>query len=201
MSQYNLKTGDLLLFDNEGGGSVGIFSRVIKKATHSNITHVAMVLKDPTFLNPSLKGYYVWESGYEGTPDPQDGIVKFGVQITPLSEIIQSYKQTKGKIYVRRVKCDESIFTTDKLKKIHEIVYKKPYDIVPKDWFEALQRKDSDPQKKTRFWCSALIGYIYVQCGCLHKNTDWSLIRPSDFTGHYLQYINSVMLEELEVLT
>ena len=93
MSKYNLKTGDILLFDYEGGGSMGIFSWLIKKATKSNITHVAMVLKDPVFINSVLKGYYVWESGWEGTPDPQDGKVKFGVQITSLEDIIQSYKK------------------------------------------------------------------------------------------------------------
>jgi len=31
MSKYNLKTGDILLFDYEGGGSMGIFSWLIKK--------------------------------------------------------------------------------------------------------------------------------------------------------------------------
>ena len=98
MSKYNLNTGDILLFDYEGGGSMGIFSWLIKKATKSNITHVGMVLKDPVFINPSLKGYYVWESGWEGTPDPQDGKVKFGVQITPFEEIFQNYKKKNGKI-------------------------------------------------------------------------------------------------------
>ena len=46
-----------------------------------------------------LKGYYVWESGWEGTPDPQDGKVKFGVQITPFEEIFQNYKK-KNDSYV-----------------------------------------------------------------------------------------------------
>ena len=118
MSKYNLKKGDILLFDYEGGGSMGIFSWLIKKATQSNITHVAMVLKDPVFISPVLKGYYVWESGWEGTPDPQDGKVKFGVQITPLDEILQSYQKTIGKIYVRRVHCKTDLFTPEKLEEI-----------------------------------------------------------------------------------
>jgi len=200
MSKYNLKTGDILLFDYEGGGSMGIFSWLIKKATKSNITHVAMVLKDPVFINPVLKGYYVWESGWEGTPDPQDGKVKFGVQITPLEEIIQSYKKKNGKIYVRRVTCPRDLFTTEKLLQIHEIVYNKIYDIIPKDWIEAMFRRDDNPQKTTRFWCSALVGYIYVQCDCLHPGTDWSIIRPSDFVENYLQYINDISLGELTEL-
>jgi len=200
MSKYNLNTGDILLFDYEGGGSMGIFSWLIKKATKSNITHVGMVLKDPVFINPSLKGYYVWESGWEGTPDPQDGKVKFGVQITPFEEIFQNYKKKNGKIYVRRVTCPINLFTTEKLLQIHEIVYDKIYDIIPTDWIEAAFRRDDNPQKTSRFWCSALVGYIYTQCGCLHPGTDWSMIRPSDFVEDYLQYINDIELSELTEL-
>ena len=200
MSKYNLKTGDILLFDYEGGGSMGIFSWLIKKATKSNITHVGMVLKDPVFINPSLKGYYVWESGWEGTPDPQDGKVKFGVQITPFEEIFQNYKKKNGKIYVRRVTCPINLFTTEKLLQIHEIVYDKIYDIIPTDWIEAAFRRDDNQQKTSRFWCSALVGYIYTQCDCLHPGTDWSMIRPSDFVEDYLQYINDIELSELTEL-
>ena len=200
MSKYNLNTGDILLFDYEGGGSMGIFSWLIKKVTKSNITHVGMVLKDPVFINPSLKGYYVWESGWEGTPDPQDGKVKFGVQITPFEDIFQNYKKKNGKIYVRRVTCPVNLFTTEKLLQIHEIVYDKIYDIIPTDWIEAAFRRDDNPQKTSRFWCSALVGYIYTQCGCLHPGTDWSMIRPSDFVEDYLQYINDIELSELTEL-
>ena len=39
-----------------------------------------MVLKDPSFLHPTLKGLYVWESSWEGKADPQDGKIKLGVQ-------------------------------------------------------------------------------------------------------------------------
>lgn len=201
MSRYNLKTGDILLFDNEGGGLMSIFSRVIQKCTESNITHVGMVLKDPKFIRPALEGYYVWESGWEGTSDPQDNKVKFGVQITPFEEIFQSYKKNKGKVYVRHVTCEKDLFTTENLKKVHEIVYNKVYDIIPKDWVKALFRVDDDPQKTSRFWCSALLGYIYTQCGLLDDETDWSILRPSDFVSTYLQYINGVTLDELTELS
>ena len=69
-----------------------------------------MVLKDPEFIHPTLKGTYIWESSWEGTPDPQDGINKFGVQITPLSELLNAYKGN-GHIIVRRVKCDPELFS------------------------------------------------------------------------------------------
>ena len=78
MSKYNLKTGDLILFDN---GGCNLISYLIKYLTESEITHVGIILKDPDFTDPPLKGYYVWESGLEKNPDPQDGKKKFGVQI------------------------------------------------------------------------------------------------------------------------
>ena len=40
---------------------------------------------------------------------------------------------------------------------------------------------DAKPQKTDRFWCSALVGYIYTKCGLLDEKTDWSILRPSDF--------------------
>mgnify|MGYP003314684960 CR=1 FL=1 len=47
-----------------------------------------MVLRDPTYIDPKLKGLYIWESSEEKNPDPQDGKKKIGVQITPLKELL-----------------------------------------------------------------------------------------------------------------
>ena len=173
-----LNTGDILLFS----GNDSLISSLIKRFTNSEVTHVGMILKDPDFIHPSLKGYYVWESGKEDEPDPQDNKTKFGVQITPFEEIYQSYQEDSGNIYVRKVNQPNNIFTIDKLEGIHKVIYDKPYDIVPKDWIEGYLQKDPDPQKTNRFWCSALLGYIYTQCGCLNKYTDWSILRPCDFS-------------------
>jgi len=173
-----LNTGDILLFS----GNDSLISSLIKRFTNSEVTHVGMILKDPDFIHPSLKGYYVWESGKEDEPDPQDNKTKFGVQITPFEEIYQSYQEDSGNIYVRKVNQPNNIFTIDKLEGIHKVIYDKPYDIVPKDWIEGYLQKDPDPQKTNRFWCSALLGYIYTQCDCLNKDTDWSILRPCDFS-------------------
>ena len=134
----DLKTGDLLLFNDHSGGLFGGFTSMIKWGTHSNYSHIAMVLKDPSFIHPCLKGTFVWESSWEGKPDPQDGKVKLGVQITPLKEIIDAYGG-KG-IFVRKIECDNSFFSPEKLEEVHKIVYNKPYDIVPTDWVGALFR-------------------------------------------------------------
>ena len=53
---------------------------------------------------------------------------------------------------------------------------------MPQDWIEALFRKDSNPQKTDRFWCSALVGIIYNKLGIIQEYTDWTIMRPSDFS-------------------
>ena len=202
MSEYNLKTGDLLLFDYKAGGIFGIFTKLIKFFTDSNYSHCAMVLKDPTFIDPNLKGYYVWESSKEPDADPQDGKRKLGVQITPFNEIYNEYKEKNSYIYVRRISNNSKDYLTDeKLKEIHKVVYDKPYDIVPLDWLEAAVGKDSHPQKTDRFWCAALVGYIYTKCGILDKETDWSKLSPASFSSkhldvHFNNYVSFTTKEE-----
>ena len=191
-----LKTGDIILFDYEGHS---IISSLLKRFTKSNFTHVGMILKDPKFIHPSLKGLYVWESGKEDDPDPQDNKKKIGVQITPFLEIYDKYKNTGSKIYIRKIK-DNNIFTDENLKKIHDIVYDKPYDIVPLDWIEGYLQKDLNPQKTNRFWCSALIGYIYTQLGILNPDTDWSILRPCDFSQDSQLKFKISLSENIEIL-
>ena len=166
MNLSDLKTGDLILCVNKKkSGLFGAFTSMIQWGTHSNYSHVAMILKDPSFISPNLQGTYVWESSYEHEPDPQDGKIKLGVQLTPVQELVNEYKKTNSQIYLREVKYSENPFQSKTLREIHDTVYDKPYDIVPLDWIEALFRLDTEPQKTNRFWCSALVGYIYTKCG------------------------------------
>jgi len=200
-----LKTGDILLFDYTGGGLFGIFTYLIKKFTHSKFSHIGMVVKDPVFLNNSLKGLYLWESSEEPHSDPQYDKKNIGVQITPLYEILNEYKNN-GNVYVRHINSNpkENIkyfFSDKQLEDVHKIVYDKPYDIVPRDWWEAHEQIDTDPQKTDRFWCSALVGYIYTKCGLLDETTDWSIMRPCDFSleNENLKFINGAFLEDSEI--
>ena len=158
-----------------------------------------MIIKDPTFISPCLKGTYVWESGWEGEYDPQDNKIKLGVQITPLKEILENFSNSK--VIIRKLNCPPITFTDEKLRKIHDIVYDKPYDIIPKDWIQAFFRKDGEPQKTDRFWCSALVGYIYTKCGILKSDTDWSILRPSDFSldGELLNLNDGYKLSNTEI--
>lgn len=204
-----LKTGDLLLFNNNStSGFFSILSSIIKYGSHSNYTHIGMVLKDPTFINKKLKGIYVWESGLELKPDPQDNKVKFGVQITPIEEMIESYKKNDGHGYVRKIICDKLPsqdnypFSINNLKNIHNIVYDKPYDINPIDWIKELLGINNDKPSIDSFWCSAFVGYVYTKCGILNNKTNWSILTPSDFSldGQNLLFENNNYLEENEYL-
>tara|TARA_Y100000590_G_scaffold459762_1_gene617613 strand:+ start:432 stop:1079 length:648 start_codon:yes stop_codon:yes gene_type:complete len=208
----DLQTGDLLLFVSDSSNwFFRPFTKMISWGTHSNYTHIAMVLRDPVFAEmPPLKGLYVWESSWEGKPDPQDGKIKLGVQITPLQEILEAYKD-KGHVFLRKLKrnlhhhcptCGQTVdhlFTKKKLEEIHTIVYDKPYDIVPRDWVEAFFHTDSAPQKTSRFWCAALVGYIYTKVGILKPETDWSILTPNDFSlsGENLDFKNGNVLEDV----
>ena len=180
-----LKTGDLLLCSWHNPRCKSLcnclfnnFDACIKWGSHGNWTHSAVVLKDPTFIHPSLKGLFVWESSSEAHADPQDGKKKIGVQITPLKELLDSYKGC-GVVIVRQV--HSNLFTDKNLTKVHDVVYGKPYDLNPIDWVEALIKKDPNPQKTDRFWCSALCAFIYTKCGLLDPKTDWSIVSPNDF--------------------
>ena len=202
LSDLNLKTGDLLLFSDTSNVSLfNLFLSMIKYGTKSEYVHIAMVIVDPTFIHPSLKGTYVWESSWEGKPDPQDGKIKLGVQITPIHEIMDNYTKN-GHVFLRRVECDnyEECFSNDNLEAIHKVVYCRPYDIVPSDWIHALTKHDPNPQNTSRFWCSALIGYIYTRCGILENDTDWSIMRPSDFAidGQNLNFTEGNTLSDSE---
>ena len=73
-------------------------------------------------------------------------------------------------------------FTPEICKQIHSVVYDKPYDIIVKDWIEAYCQKDPNPQKINRFWCSALVGFIYTKVGLFPSSLDWSILSPSFFS-------------------
>ena len=167
----DLKTGDIILFNNQSGGFFEYLADMIRYGTHSNYTHIGFIIKDPTFISPNLKGIYVWESGWEGEPDPQDDKIKLGVQLTPIEEILKHFEGSKASF--RKIKYENNPFTEEKLLEVHKVVYEKPYDIMPQDWIQALFRKDNNPQKTSRFWCSALVAYIYTKCGVLNEKTDW----------------------------
>ena len=177
----DLRTGDLVLVRERPAlprhWLLGVLDWLIETVTHSPYSHVGMVLRDPPFVEK--QGLYVWESGWEGTPDPQDERVKFGVQITKWDTFVA---HNRGNIFIRTRLPGDPIRLHD-LVRVHAQVYMKPYDANPLDWLGAAVRHDDEPQKLDRFWCSALVAYILVQCGTLAADVDWSLVRPADLSS------------------
>lgn len=97
-----LKTGDILLFSELPTSLwMSCLDRIIKTCTNSKYSHSALVIVDPPWA-PALKGTFVWESSWHGTPDPQDNEVKFGVQLTPLDFYIKQYPG-RVSIYARQI--------------------------------------------------------------------------------------------------
>lgn len=203
----NLRTGDIILFCSCSSGLFGIIDKLLKYFTQSQYTHIGMVIKNERFGSKKLypTKTYLWESGFENTPDPQDNKIKLGVQITDLEELMKRYK---GNLYVRKLDCNNvdcaRIFNENVLHKIHNQVYEKPYDCNIIDWLAAFSRYDYKPQKVDRFWCSAFISYIYTTCKVLDEKTDWSIARPSDFSiednDTHLQYTGNISLEKKQYL-
>ena len=199
----NLRTGDVIIFSSSYSGIYGLLDYVLKYFTNSSYTHVGFIVKEHKLgykkLDPNCT--YLWESGYEGTPDPTDNKVKYGVQLTKLENVLQNFKN--GNIYVRKLNCSNEecarIFNFKTMEPIQHTVYGKPYDYNIFDWLLAIDRFDTKPQKTDRFWCSAFVAYIYTKCGILSKNTDWSIIRPSDFSledyNKHLDYNTNIKFE------
>ncbi len=193
------KTGDLILFTNEYKGAYKFLNCFNNSIIKTEYTHVGMVLKDPTFISPNLKGVYLWHSDLRET-DLEEDQIKFGVKINPL---IDECRNRKTKIFVRKIICNNNdIFNQEKLQEINNTINEKPYEVIPPEWLGHLFEMDKD-KKPNHSWTSALIGYIYIQIGILDSNTEWGQLKPYDFTlnNKDLKYINEyIKLDNIQKL-
>ena len=186
-----LETGDILLFNGKY-----FLSRIIEYFTNCNYSHVGIVLKDPTYIDPKLIGLYLLQSGEENFRDSEDNKFKIGVQISDLNKCLESYK---GNVYYRKLNCNKDDRFYNNLIKIHDITYDKPYDLNPIDWIKAdLDIDIGKDQKTNTFWCSALAAYVYVKLGFLSKDIPWTLIKPFDFSckSNKLKFKNCCLDDE-----
>lgn len=177
-----LETGDVLLYHE----NQYLFARVISYFTGSEYTHCSMVIRDPQFTTPPLKGLYILESGLETIPDAENHRPKFGVQLVPFEEVVKKYN---GRIYVRRLKCIRNDQFYGQLGVAHSNVHNENYDVnildmlraIYDDRYGELPAGSASTQKQTWFWCSALIAYIFVTLGFLPQDTPWTLVLPKHF--------------------
>lgn len=196
----NLQTGDLLLFS----GSNIWFSKLIRWWTKSKYSHIGIVLRDPTYISPELKGLYMLESGMEDFNDSEDHVRKIGVQITSLEELLEE-EETKPyyKFIVHRklhTKMDKQELE-QKMKDIHKVIHDRPYDINIYDFLMAsgnvkyvekpveesrwgiLNWLKSDHRRNDTYFCSALAGFVYTEMGWLPSTTKWTECTPEFFSS------------------
>ena len=199
--EYN--TGDILLCIGKKNRS-GILNNLycfvdnmIQYFSNSVYTHCGIILKDPMINDKKLSGIYVWESSlmynYINAPG-----YKTGVKLKTINEFIDTYN---GYIDYRKINNKEIIYDSS-INKINEIIQNKPYDIVPYHWLEAAFHIDLTPKRTDRFWCSALLGYIFVQLNLLPKTIDWSILSPGEFSSCGIledKYINCSFNKEVRI--
>jgi hypothetical protein len=190
----NLKTGDVLLFSG-----TSYISDAIKYCSKSNYSHVGIVLKDCTYIDPTMMGTYFIESDFDTIPDVEEDTVKFGVMVHTLEHVLRRSKLDNTKIFIRKLVNFDT--ESDQVKKRISDIYLKyrdiPYDINPTDWLLAKEACDStsveeftiknkisqsEIHKKSALWCSAFVGLFYTKLGVLAKTTPWALLSPKSFS-------------------
>ena len=179
-----LETGDVILFSGNSW-----ISYIVEWFGRSPYSHVGMIIKNPSFINTTLQdGIYLLESGFNSIPDSEDHLYKVGVQIHLLSDILE--KCQPGSVYVRRISCKRDSFFYEKLDNIHKTIHNRPYDMNLWDWLKASYHLDIDgdisiqqnePQTTDRFWCSALIAYVFDKLDLIEP-VNWTIVTPRDFS-------------------
>ena len=181
MQEMELQTGDLLLFR----GNAWI-SRILEYVGKSKYSHVGVIIKNPSFIHPDLEdGLYVWDSSWGSTPDSEDHLYRYGIQMHKLDDIIELYP--KNSIYVRKVTANRDEEFYKKFKAIHDVVYRKPYDLHIMDWIAALENMktplaiNSIWKNTDHFWCSAFVSFVYYKLGWI-LDVNWTIISPREFS-------------------
>jgi hypothetical protein len=164
-----------------------------------------MIVRDPIWIDPTLTGLYIIESGIEPTKDLISGKKVFGVQLISLDDILDKYLNSYfGDIYYVQVNTNRNDLFYHKLKQTIRSVDGKPYDLNPVDWIKAkFDIEIGNLQKENTFWCSALLSYLYVRLDLLPDSTPWTIIPPykfSQYSTHKLLFQNSVVSPEKKIV-
>jgi hypothetical protein len=198
-NSIDFNDGDIILF----GGKKSLISKCIEYCTNSIYSHIGIVLKDPKFTHPPLKGLYLLESSYMKYPDAENHRSNFGVHISNLDDIIANYT---GDLYYRKLNCIRDATFYENLAEAHSHVHNLPYNINIFDWIKAkFNIEVGDVQKLDTFWCSALASYVYVQLGLLDSDTLWTIDSPKewgseDVKNSSVQFINCNLEQEEKIL-
>ena len=183
-----LNTGDIILCHckHDGQYDPGI-DGIIELFTHSPYEHAAMIIRDPPWIQES--GLYILQSGRgpNSYPDVINGNTS-GVTLNLFSDFIRNreYVCVRSITGIKWNKLEWFL-----LKKTFEKCHGRPYDLNYYSWIctgigsycycpwwsNFFVRKQDN-----RFWCSALVAFIYTRMGWVREDLDWSDKTPSDLT-------------------
>ena len=88
----------------------------------------------------------------------------------------------------------------------HEKVHNVPYDLNLNNWliaglYHLGVSNDMVERHTDKFWCSALVTYLYVQLGLISGETwDWSNMSPSDIADTKFKVIQPSILDEIKLI-
>jgi len=190
-----MNTGDIILFKGEHS----IISYIVELFTSSDWSHIGIVLKDPTYIDPSLKGLFLLESGYEDISDSINHTRNYGVQLVDLHKKVNTYD---GVVVWRKLEANIDNLD-EKMKLIYQTIKDRPYDFNLYDFIETsmnIQRPEPsyssailnyfrpNHRKTDTFFCSALVAYIYTELELLEKDTQWTRCLPKYFSDDNLNF-------------
>jgi hypothetical protein len=188
MDKSKFQTGDILLFHHKNNfssvikGLFSLFTDLIMWWTRSKYSHCAIIVRDPKFMGEEKKGLYVLESSYENFEDIEDGEYKLGCELEKFDKVVGDYQKNGGSVYWRKLNCERDNKFYEDLNEAHSVLHNRPYDLDIVDWVKvAFNINKGNNQSKKRFWCSALVAYVYVKFGFLDKKTPWGLITAKMF--------------------
>lgn len=196
MDQYNehrgrMKTGDVLLFSG-----AGLISNLIKFATGSPWSHVAMVMVDER---------YDFVTSLESTtlsvvPDLTTGRPMKGVQLVPLSQRIETYE---GEVAWRPVDAPRDDGTLRRMFDVRREFMGRPYE---KNQLEllrsALDWSISPPNQPdtSSIFCSELVALAWQAAWWLEDVVPENERTPADFAGNPLGLARNVTLGDCVML-
>lgn len=174
---------DLVLFR----GADYWFSYLVEYATWSDYSHIGIFLKGIPQIRPDLTADYLLESAAEIFPDVVQHQIKWGVQISDLKKIIEAYP---GQVFYRRllISPEQRVALKQKIAGIYKTIESAPYDYEVRDLLRAEFDIDvGDCHRTEKFFCSALVTYVYAKLGLVPTKVPWDLIRPKDYGDDYME--------------
>ena len=195
LHKIRMETGDVLLFESRYKGAFGWWAWIVSLVTRSKYTHVALVLKDPTYICKEYKGLYVIECGSEEWES------RWGVLVSPLQKILDD--DSHSHVYHRAL--HTSIDVDLLMPSIYTTVMNKTYDTNLLELLgnELKSKLLANPRELDRFVCSSLVGYIFTALGALPKETKWFFMQPKHFSqsNTTLPLVRSSLGPEIEIYT